>query len=400
MSPLTGLFIGPLTSLSTLCALWLALASTFTPLCSAQPSAARLAVLEVQGSYGTLQERLRYSDTLRQEALKLISPLGISVIDRSSLELLLPPSRSLSDCVGVCSAEVARMVGAHWSLSAHMDLDQESLHITLKLHSAQGELLAIAQKALSHTSAPPLKAQLPSALRALTHEALAPLSPSPTALSPSAHPQELQAPQAPQASPSNERSTVSPASQPQPLTWRFVSLKGRAHKAGRCVSGPVSDQEYMRCVEEGACEPLNTLNGCLEARQAHAQARCVSFSNALSFAQWRAERAGLNLTSSPRLLPTLRELKRAQPPELSSAGLNVWVTRPQSPRAPLSAHALKVAPREPLASVSRRGGGLSTRLTPPAFKLKEIGLVISLPADTQRACEQLSTQALNAELKR
>ena len=399
MSPRTGLFIGPLTSLTSLCALWLALASTFTPLCSAQPSAARLAVLEVQGSYGTLQERLRYSDTMRQEALKLISPLGISVIDRASLELLLPPSRSLSDCVGVCSAEVARMVGAHWSLSAHMELEQESLHITLKLHSAQGELLAVAQEALSHTLARALKAQLPSALRALTHEALAPLSPSPNALSPSARPQE-QAPQAPQEPPSDERSTVSPTSQPQPLTWRFVPLKGRAQKAGRCVSGPVSDQEYTRCVEEGACEPLNTLNSCLEARQAHAQARCVSFSNALSFAQWRAERAGLNLTSTPRLLPTLRELKRAQPPELSSAGLSVWVTRPQSPRAPLSAHALKVAPREPLASVSRRGGGLSTRLTPPAFKLKEIGLVISLPADTQRACERLSTQALNAELKR
>ena len=152
--------------------------------------------------------------------------------------------------------------------------------------------------------------------------------------------------------------------------------------------------EYARCVEEGGCEPLNTLNGCLEARETHAQARCVSFSDALSFAQWRAERAGINLSPLPRLLPTLNELKRARLPELSSGALSVWTSRPKSPRAPLASQALKVAPREPLASMSRRGGGLSARLTPPAFKIKEVGLVLSLPARSARACERLNAEEL------
>ena len=77
----------------------------------------RLAVLELQGEIGTIQQKQIWTDYVRSVAIDLLKNERIFVIDRDQFKVLLDPQKSMSDCTDLCAAEMARELGAHWSLS-------------------------------------------------------------------------------------------------------------------------------------------------------------------------------------------------------------------------------------------------------------------------------------------
>ena len=113
----------------------------------------RLAVLELQGNVGSIQQKQIWTDYIRAISIKVLKTEQIQVIDRDQFKILLDPAKSLADCTDLCAAEMARELGAHWSLNGNvskLNLDkQTAMMITLKLHDASGSLLGIEQKRFS-----------------------------------------------------------------------------------------------------------------------------------------------------------------------------------------------------------------------------------------------------------
>ena len=347
------------------------------------PIAARLAVLELQGDVGTLKERQRWIDHARSVALERMKGSDVRVLDREDFEALLPPDASLASCVGQCSAQVARSIGAHWALSATLQLQGSTIHVTLKLHSADGKLLSVKQGQLSRLEG---EDQLRATIATLTYEALEPIAPLQPPNFLTHHPEHE-----PEAEPgSGPRAELEPTRAPKgdlalrapspkpigPLKW----WRSPEERSARCLSERVRWVDYLRCVDAGACSEPPVREGC--ERVADEPVRCVDLSQALSYVVW-LQRQSPHLTHrSPRMLPTiseLRALKSANAGLFSSSDVvrMEWVVTSSSPTSPLPPRALKVAPKELTARLNHRGE-LSTRPTPPAFQLPQLGFRLSV----------------------
>lgn len=342
---------------------------------------ARLAVLEVQGALGALEERQAWSDALRAAALSLLQGAGggatIGVIDRAQFELLLPPSADLEACVGMCEAQVARAVGARWSLSARLSAEGGAgaarWTLTLKLHAADGALLAVAQR-------PGLAAaEVPGALAPLAAEALAPLAPARAAggadrLSGKRSGVLSSAPSGgvPGAPP--------PAPTPPPMeeegawTHRAAGLRWRllaTAEGALCLSERVPAARYAECARAGRCAPAGAWGRCPgAAAPAWAPQTCVDAQQAARFAS-----ALGGAVPSEALLAALYE----SCPACAQArdGVAEWaLTEEEQGRlAALPAPALRAAPR-----VAARALGATRRLAPPSFRVPDVAFRVARPA--------------------
>ena len=351
----------------------------------AQTQAARLAVFELGGGYGSITERQRWSSYARAEALAQLRGSGVRVIDRDDFVQLLPPERSLEDCAGQCSAQLAREVGAHWALSGSLERGPEALHLGFRLHSASGELLAVAQRSLPKQ---PSELTLASEIRALSAEALEPISarprPSAAPLRPQINPQP--SPQlSPQPSSQTEALAPSEVEAPAPSElelgalawWRVKSAEG-----ARCLSEPLRHADYLSCVEEGACAATPTRDGCQGPRGAALS--CVDLSQVMSYLRWRAQR-----DDRAYQLPSLTELKLLKSLSAQAPHGRVkmeWLRGPNSPTQALSRAALRRAPKVKVARHEHGARSLTTRPYPPAFQLPELGFRLSYPEPRAQAC--------------
>jgi len=347
----------------------------------AQAQAARLAVFELSGGYGSITARQRWSSYARAEALAQLRGSGVRVIDRDDFVQLLPPERSLEDCAGQCSAQLAREVGAHWALSGSLEAGPEALHLGFRLHSASGELLAVAQRSLPKQ---PSEATLAAEIRALSAEALEPISARPR---PSAVPLRPQL--SPQPSPQPKARGASEVEAPAPSQpelgalawWRVKSAEG-----ARCLSEPLRHADYLTCVEEGGCAATPTRDGCRGARGAALS--CVDLSQALSYVRWRAQRDD-RAYELPSLieLKLLKSLLGSQSAQASQGRVSMeWLRGPNSPTQALSRAALRRAPKVKVARHERRSSALTTRPYPPAFQLPELGFRLSYPEHRAQPC--------------
>ena len=260
----------------------------------------RLAVLELQGDVGNLAQRQAWGDTIRAGALKALKAYGIHVIDRDQLSQLIDPKRDLSDCIGMCAAEIAREVNAQWSLSGSLvAIEREhnksadevtkpkapTIIITLKLHSTSGELLGVEQRHDAHTP----QAEL---LHAMTQKLLTRalhLDPSVSLRRDhddrDASPQNDQSPRRPTNQP-REQAHSSPKYNPQvsqAVSPRWVGL-GRHDNQIKCMSPLVTQEQYQRCVLAGVCTPPAKWGRC--ATEPTDFVRCVHVKQALQFARW------------------------------------------------------------------------------------------------------------------
>lgn len=324
--------------------------------------ATRLAVLEVQGALGSLEERQAWSDAMRAVAIERLEGLGVAVIDRAQFELLLPPSADLSECVGMCEAQVARAVGARWSLSARLAAQGGEggiWTVTLKLHSLDGALLKVVQRA----SLPSV--EVPAALSSLTAEALAPLAPldpASRALGRSPQPAEVEPtpeppPQPPPPSPEEEAAWSHRA---DGLHWVRVETPAGA----RCVSERVTATRYGVCVAEGRCGAPGRGGRCpAEGAPAWAPQTCVDAQQAVAFAR----AVGAYVASEPEL----RALYVSCPLCVRSAGaVWEWALTPaeQSDLSALPAPRLRAASKRLVV----RSEGAGRRLLPPAFRVPDV----------------------------
>jgi len=112
-----------------------------------------------------------------------------------------------------------------------------------------------------------------------------------------------------------------------------------------------------------------------------APVRCVNLSQALSYVAWLQRQTPHLARLGPRMLPTLAELRALKASSRERFGSSdvvsmEWVVTAGSPTSPLAPRALKVAPKELTARVNHRGE-LTTRPTPPAFQLPQLGFRLS-----------------------
>lgn len=343
----------------------------------AQNQTARVAVLELQGEVGKINQRQAWSDTVRASALRTLSVTSIEVIDREQFSALIDPRRDLSDCVGMCAAEIARAVGARWSLSGSLVYDRaqgiERVLITMKLHAYSGEILGIEQR---RTPIPNVRSTLSeltqrilerwllkSSTAARDHEQSDDKSSSEARAEPSG--QVNQAPKPQTADPLH----------PPPSRWVSYTLKGQT----RCMSPLITQDQYQRCVTSGACQAPMRWGQC--RGQAYDPVRCVNLQQALHFARW-----------SGGSLPTIAEWRTwsgVAHTQLSSAqDLFEWVSPPTSgakgPR--LQDHLLRASLKElrvmsPLRVYKRAPSNTRvphySRRSPPAFAISDLSFRIS-----------------------
>ena len=253
----------------------------------------RLAVLELQGELGSISQKQTWSDTMRAEAIELLKGREILVIDRAQFQTLINPKKSLRDCVGLCEAQIAREVGARWSLSARISADippEPSTHVkgrpslksgplytlTLKLHRVDGSLLKIAQKSQ-------LKLQgVTEAIRLNTREALSPLC---QPVEPSSVNARTPIEDPPSSYERAEGAPLEPLpTKLKPTRWRFVPhLKNPKH--GLCVSETITYGHYLECVQMGTCSPATLLGRCNQGGQLNARLGCIDVAQAATFAK-------------------------------------------------------------------------------------------------------------------
>ncbi len=101
----------------------------------------RVAVLDLANKAGVNQSELGYlTDLLRQAAGKLPKE-HYGVLTKDNILVMLPPGKTIEDCVGSCAVETGRNLGAHWVLVGEVVRFGKALRVSLKLHhSASGEL--------------------------------------------------------------------------------------------------------------------------------------------------------------------------------------------------------------------------------------------------------------------
>jgi hypothetical protein len=332
-------------------------------------SVPRLAVLELQGELGTLSQRQAWTDSIRRAALTLLRDHGVMVIDRDQFAQLIDPKRDLSDCVGLCAAEIAREIGAHWSLSGSLANDGKTAMITLKLHNASGALLAVEQSrgALIKLTQDQL---VPMTERLITVGLFTDEDESDTDEINEEHSADL---------PQDEAILKAKTLPTEDRIWHIVSTE----RGQVCMSPLVTIGEYQNCVQAGVCTDRATWGRC-EA-QNEAPVRCIDLKQALTFSRWRQA-----------WLPSLKEWQALMTQARFTTSLFEWVIPDQAKSSRevaewrsqylnMDHQTLKRSPPIDVvrSSIQGRSRQIGRRRAPPSFKVPDLSFRV-ITADLQK----------------
>ena len=328
----------------------------------------RLAILELQGEIGTIQQKQIWTDYVRSVAINLLKTEGILVIDRDQFKVLLDPQKSLSDCTDLCAAEMARELGAHWSLSgtlSKMSFEQaQDMMVTFKLHDASGTLLGVKQ---SHFSK---KKDMTKYLDKMTRSLLIQNLVSKQVDSAS-HEDELQEENLPEKEFNVDESK----------TLKRLRLKQSTLVKTRsgllCISPLIKTQEYEACVQQGVCTARPQWGNCRS--KTDEPVTCVNLQQALLYSQWKA--SSLPSLSSLKALFAQTKLRPkvfewTSPVLLSSSEkLKVW----QETLIKLNDRELKTYPKQGLAQSkhTREQNQIIPKKYPPAFQVSHLSFRIA-----------------------
>jgi TolB-like protein len=103
----------------------------------------RIAVLELANPAGLARQEVQYlSDLLRRLASSELAQ-NFLVIDKANVLELLPPERTLEECIGKCAVETGRLLQASYIITGDIIKFGPSLRVTVRLHDTQtGRLIA------------------------------------------------------------------------------------------------------------------------------------------------------------------------------------------------------------------------------------------------------------------
>jgi hypothetical protein len=336
-------------------------------------SVPRLAVLELQGELGTLLQKQAWTDSIRRAALTLLRDHGVMVIDRDQFAQLVDPKRDLSDCVGLCAAEIAREVGAHWSLSGSLAKDGKTAMITLKLHNASGALLAVEQSR--------------GALIKLTQDQIVPMTKRLITVGLFTDEDESDTDEMNEehsvGSPQNEAILKAKALPVKDRRWHAV----RTERGQVCISPLVTIGEYQKCVQAGVCTDRATWGRCKD--QNEAPVRCIDIKQALTFSRWRQA-----------WLPSLKEWQALMTQARLTTSLFEWVIPDQaktlgevaewrSQYLNMDHQTLKRSPPIDIvkSSIKGRHGQTGRRRAPPSFKVPDLSFRV-ITANLQKCADR------------
>ena len=328
----------------------------------------RLAILELQGEIGTIQQKQIWTDYVRSVAINLLKSEGILVIDRDQFKVLLDPQKSLSDCTELCAAEMARELGAHWSLSgtlSKMSFDQvQDMMVTFKLHDASGTLLGVQQSHFSEKK--DMTKYLGKMTRSLLVQNLVPKQ-----VNSVSHEDELK-----QANRQERKVKVDESNAPkQPGLKQSTLVKTRS--SSLCISPLVKTQEYEACVQQGVCTARPQWGNCQS--KTDEPVTCVNLQQALLYSQWKA--SSLPSLSSLKALFAQTKLRQkvfewtSPIPLSSSKKLKVW----QENLIKLNDRELKTYPKQGTARGKRTGERvqITPKKYPPAFQVGHLSFRIA-----------------------
>ncbi|MEE2643962.1 MAG: SUMF1/EgtB/PvdO family nonheme iron enzyme [Myxococcota bacterium] len=252
----------------------------------------RLVILELTGA-APIETLQSWSDQLRALALER-KPEHAKLISRAQIAVLIPPEE-LAECSELCEVELAQKMNADWVISGTLsERANDARALTLKLHRATGELVAI-ERGL-YQDAQSLSAALPLLGRRLLEKVW------PTREESSAPQQAKEAPPPPQEEAPSVTSTATAGYAPRQISAGDFSIAGRRYliQSDFCLTRPVSFAEYARCVRADACEALEEESPPCAGAPTD-PVRCVTHEQARLYASWRGGR-----------LPIEAELRRAE----------------------------------------------------------------------------------------
>jgi hypothetical protein len=316
---------------------------------------------------------------MRAAAIDALSSTNISVIDREQLKLLIDPKRELSDCAGLCAVELTRELGAQWALSASLTSDQTlkagEASLTLKLHSAEGQTLAIKQAEGS------LRSLIHQSLRSLTHAVLnagllkrdAERGQSRRGIEYQAEHQASHAEEAEDTEVAYEESAKEERKEPvRSSTWTL--LKHQDHHL--CVSPLVTTSQFQACVSAQRCQPLPRRRRCLT--RGDLPVRCVNLQQALQYSRWAKASlpTALEWAAWRAQVSSKESLFEWLSPEALKATIEEWETRI------LSLDTSDLRKEKPLTVL--RAYPVKERKSPLAFALPDLSF--RLVKDDLREC--------------
>lgn len=345
----------------------------------------RLAVLELQGDVGTLQQRQFWSDTIRAASLEALYGYQVSVIDRDQFLMLIQPGRDLSACIGMCAAQIAREVGARWSLSGQLLDQRRQFSVTLKVHSASGDLLGVEQVLIPRT-------QLTKRLALLTKKLILR-----TLLAGAEDQEDRSADDVddtddvdedvfPDHDGKHETSTgTQPMSRSQSqmtVGSDQVSARTMIERQGRrgCAGPLVTQKSYRSCVEAGHCTASASWGKCQSKDQEPIV--CTSIQQALQFAMW----SGGRLPSIKDLLALSKEPTWVHARPAINSSLSEWTLPVEHPEeqilwskriSTLDVKDLRTESKVPVWQFSQ--GKALSRMVPPAFQTTHISFRVVYP---------------------
>ena len=327
----------------------------------------RLAVLELQGNVGSIQQKQIWTDHIRATSIKMLKAEGIQVIDRDQFKILLDPSKSLSDCTDLCAAEMARELGAHWSLNgklSKLNLDkQQTMMITLKLHDASGTLLGIEQKSFSKLAT--IESNLSKLTRSLLNGSLI----------------TEESDTAPSRQESNvdgldEQSDVQSQIDRQEFTGLEKPILVKTKSGTLCITPLIKNSEYNECVQEGICSTRPQWSSC--QRKQSEPVNCVNLKQALVYSQWK--KASLPSLSSLKALfaQTKLQLEAFEWVSPMNESLTKEAQLWRNTIIKLNDRKLKTYPKQNLAQGQQRQGQIQIvqKTYPPAFQVKRLSFRI------------------------
>ena len=337
----------------------------------------RLAILELQGEVGRFTERQAWTDRMRAVAIDALSSTNISVIDREQLKLLINPERKLSDCVGMCAVELTRELGAQWSLSGSLIKDQSlksgEVSLTLKLHSASGQTLAI-----QHAQGP-LNEMIQKELTVLTRSVLNAGLLNEFKLQNEVNLQTSRVDVVPRSQDEDRKpyaSQTTPRSKHTRRSSQWTRFKDG--ESVHCVSPLISHAQYQGCVDAQVCDPTPKTSRCVVS--ADEPVRCVNLQQALQYSHWKdgrlftvnewgewAKSSQLDEALFEWLIPNLIHDSSIS---LRSSQIQKW----QKEQLSLDRRALRQA--SPIKVYRSYGSQISDRRSPLAFALPDLSFRI------------------------
>jgi TolB-like protein len=97
----------------------------------------RIAVLELSNPAGLSKQEVDYlSDLLRQLASSELAQ-SFLVMDKANILTLLPPEKSIEDCIGSCAVETGRLLQAAYIITGDIIRFGKQLRVTVKLHDTR-----------------------------------------------------------------------------------------------------------------------------------------------------------------------------------------------------------------------------------------------------------------------